>query len=69
MTELENAQHDLSDAQFSLQTAIELLGSLDRHDAGEAAQLHHVVEHLRNIKSELDSSYSQLTELQQQETH
>ncbi len=67
MTGLENAQHDLTDAQFSLQTAIELLDSID-HD-GPAMSLHGVIEHLRSIKSELDTSFSQLLELQQQETH
>jgi hypothetical protein len=69
MTGLENAQHDLTDAQFSLETAIELLDSID-HDDGAAMpqQLHEVIDHLRNIKSELDTSFSQLMELQQ-ETH
>jgi vacuolar-type H+-ATPase subunit E/Vma4 len=67
MTEIENVQHDLTDAQFSLETAIELLDSLD-HD-GSPQQLHGVIAHLRNIKSELDMSFSQLVELQQQETH
>ncbi len=67
MTGLENAQHDLTDAQFSLETAIELLDSID-HD-GPAMPLHEVIEHLRSIKSELDNSFTQLLELQQQETH
>ncbi len=67
MTGLENAQHDLTDAQCSLETAIELLDSID-HD-GPAMPLHGVIEHLRSIKSELDSSFSQLLELQQKETH
>ncbi len=69
MTGLENAQHDLSDAQFSLETAIELLDSID-HDASSAVpqQLHEVIDHLRNVKLELDTSFSQLIELQQ-ETH
>jgi hypothetical protein len=70
MTGLENAQHDLSDAQFSLETAIELLDSLD-HDttATVPPQLHAVVEHLRNIKSELDTSFTQLMEITSQESH
>jgi vacuolar-type H+-ATPase subunit E/Vma4 len=69
MTGLENAQHDLTDAQFSLETAIELLDSLE-HDGTEVPQqLHGVIAHLRNIKTELDMSFSQLMELQQQETH
>lgn len=67
MTGLENAQHDLTDAQFSLETAIDLLNSIE-HD-GPAMPLHGVIEHLRSIKSELDVSFSQLVELKQQETH
>lgn len=67
MTGLENAQHDLTDAQFSLETAIELLDSIEHDD--QALPLHNVIEHLRTIKSELDTSFSQLLELQQQETH
>jgi hypothetical protein len=69
MTGLENAQHDLTDAQFSLETAIELLDSLDHDGSTAPQQLHGVIEHLRNIKSELAMSFSQLMELQQQETH
>ncbi|MDH5785956.1 MAG: hypothetical protein OEZ16_10175 [Chromatiales bacterium] len=69
MTGLENAQHDLSDAQFSLQTAIELLVSLEHDDATMPQQLHAVVDHLRSIKSELDQSFIQLLELSAQESH
>lgn len=68
MTGLENAQHDLSDAQFSLQTAIELLDSIDHDDPQMPAQLHAVIDHLRSIKSELDLSFGQLLELQQLES-
>ena len=67
MTGLENAQHDLTDAQFSLETAIELLDSLEHDKSGMPAQLHNVIAHLRTIKSELDVSFSQLVELQEQE--
>ena len=69
MTGLENAQHDLSDAQFSLETAIELLDSIEQEDATMPPQLHQVVEHLRSIKSELELSFNQLLELQQQAPH
>lgn len=67
MTGLENAQHDLSDAQFSLETAIELLDSIEHDGATVPQQLHAVVAHLRTIKSELDQSFSTLLELQKQE--
>lgn len=69
MTGLENAQHDLSDAQFSLETAIELLDSLEHDGAAMPQQLHAVVDHLRSIKSELDQSFTELLELQARETH
>lgn len=69
MTELENAQHDLSDAQFSLETAIELLGSIEQEDPAMPEQLHQVVESLRHIKSELELNFSQLSKLQQQTAH
>jgi hypothetical protein len=69
MTGLENAQHDLSDAQFSLETAIELLDSIEHDDSTMPAQLHTVVDHLRSIKSELDQSFSQLLQLSAEETH
>ena len=69
MTGLENAQHDLSDAQFSLETAIELLDSIEHDGSGQPQQLHAVIDHLRNIKSELDTSFSQLLELADHETH
>ena len=69
MTGLENAQHDLSDAQFSLETAIELLGSIEQEYTTMPPQLHLVVEHLRSIESELELSFNQLLELQQQAPH
>jgi hypothetical protein len=69
MTGLENAQHDLTDAQFSLETAIELLDSIDHDGFTVPQQLHGVIAHLRTIKTELDMSFNQLLELQQQETH
>lgn len=58
MNGLENAQHDLSDAQFCLETAIDLLSSIDE-DTREP-ELHTVVEHLLSIKTELANSYEQL---------
>lgn len=69
MTGLENAQHDLSDAQFSLETAIDLLDSIGHEDTSMPPQLLQVVENLRHIKSELEVSFSQLTQLQQETSH
>lgn len=69
MTGLENAQHDLSDAQFSLETAIELLDSIEHDEPAMPQQLQNLIESLRNIKSELDTSFGRLLELSSQETH
>ena len=69
MNGLENAQHDLNDARFSLQTAIELLDSIDHDNPAMPAQLHTVIDHLRSVQSELDLSFSELQELQQEHTH
>lgn len=63
MNGLENAQHDLSDAQFSLETAIELLNSIDTDIQVKEPELHTVIEHLRTIKTELDSSYAKLIDV------
>jgi hypothetical protein len=60
MNGLENAQHDLSDAQFSLQTAIDLLDSIDSDTQAREPELHLVIEHLRSIKSELATSFEKL---------
>lgn len=60
MNGLENAQHDLSDAQFSLETAIELLNSIDSDTQAREPELHTVIEHLLTIKTELASSFLQL---------
>lgn len=63
MNGLENAQHDLSDAQFCLETAIELLNSIDSDTQAREPELHVVIEHLRNIKTELDSSFARLQDV------
>lgn len=60
MTGIENAQHDLSDARFCLETAIELLSSIG-HDAGDAdVGLVELVEQLRTLKTGLDASHERL---------
>ena len=63
MNGLENAQHDLSDAQFCLETAIELLNSIDSDTQAKEPELHVVVEHLLSIKNELASSYQKLQDV------
>lgn len=69
MTGIENAQHDLSDAQFSLETAIELLNSINVDHQSEEPALNNLIEQLMTIKSELASSYSQLQSVQTKIEH
>lgn len=63
MNGLENAQHDLSDAQFCLETAIELLSGIDSDTKEQKTDLYKVIERLQNIKGELDSSYQTLLDV------
>ena len=69
MTGIENAQHDLSDAQFSLETAIELLNSINADGSAREAGLNNVIQHLLSIKSELADSFAQLQSVQTQIEH
>jgi hypothetical protein len=63
MNGLENAQHDLSDAQFCLETAIELLSGIDSDTQEQKTELHLVIQQLQSIKGELDISYDRLMEV------
>ena len=69
MTGLENAQYDLSDAQFSLETAIDLLSSINEDSQVQAPELRHVIQHLMAIKSELATSYAELMDVQTKIEH
>lgn len=69
MTGLENAQHDLSDAQFSLETAIDLLSSINEDSQSQAPELHDVIQHLVSIKNELADSFAQLKSVQSKIEH
>lgn len=64
MTGIENAQHDLSDAQFSIETAIELLSCIDHDDPAPTEELHRVIARLQEIKGELAASFEKLTSVQ-----
>lgn len=69
MTGIENAQHDLSDAQFSLETAIDLLNSINEDGSAREAGLNNVIQHLLSIKSELADSFAQLQSVQTKIEH
>lgn len=64
MTGIENAQHDLSDAQFSIETAIELLSCIDHDDPKPVEELLRVIAALQEIKSELSHSFDTLRSVQ-----
>jgi len=63
MNGLENAQHDLSDAQFCLETAIELLSGIDSDTSAQKTELHTVIKNLLSIQTELASSYEKLVDV------
>lgn len=69
MTGIENAQHDLTDAQFSIETAIELLSCIDHDDPRPVEELNRVIAALQGIKSELASSFDKLRSVQDQFSH
>ncbi len=66
MKVIENVQHDISDASFSVETAIDLLHSLSE-DAGECRDsdmLKAIVSDLVRVKQQLDNHAEQLATLQ-----
>ena len=69
MTGIENAQYDLSDAQFSLETAIDLLSSINEDSKTCTPELNEVIQHLVSIKKELADSYAELMNVQTKIEH
>ncbi|WP_092993398.1 hypothetical protein [Thiohalomonas denitrificans] len=67
MTGIENAQYDLTDAAFSLSTAIDLLASIDTDSS--AHELTEIVRQLESLKSGLDKSCRRLNRLHEREEH
>lgn len=64
MTGIENAQHDLADAEFSVETAIELLSCIDHDDPRPVEELNRVIAILKEIKCELANSSDKLRSVQ-----
>lgn len=64
MNGIENAQHDIHDAQSSIETAIELLSCIDHDDPHPVEELNLVISALRGIKNELASSFDKLRSVQ-----
>lgn len=66
MNSYDNIRHDLSDASFSVTTAIELLSGIDE-DGGENNQsLHDLIARLEQLRNELDSLREQVTVVESQ---
>lgn len=59
MDGIENARHDLLEAACSLETAIELLASIER-DAESDGELRELVDRLSALKLELDAASARL---------
>lgn len=60
MNGIENAQHDISDASFCVDTAIELLSSIEHdRDVGDE-DLQSIVRSLLQLKGGLDDTYKKL---------
>ena len=64
MNGIENAQHDISDARFSVDTAIELLSGIGKDTQDDAAELSAVIEKLMELKGGLDDTYHRLASVQ-----
>ncbi len=67
MTGIENAQHDLTDAAFSLSTAIDLLASIGTEASDR--ELTELVSQLQKLKNGLDKSCQRLGHLHEKEEH
>lgn len=63
MKGIESARHDLSDARFSVDTAIDLLSSI-RQDLN-AEELRELIIRLTELKSGLDETYERLINVQE----
>ncbi len=64
MTGLENARWDLSDAQHSLETAIELLDGLATENQLPHEALHTLISNLKHVYGDLQESEAQLSSLE-----
>ncbi|MGE0080116.1 MAG: hypothetical protein AB7U81_02335 [Thiohalomonadaceae bacterium] len=67
MDAIENAQHDLTEATLSVETAIELLTSLERDGNEHAGELREIVLELERVRGGLERSYERLAPLRSNE--
>ncbi len=63
MDAIENAQHDLTEATLSVETAIELLASLEQDGSEHAQELRQILRELERVKEGLEDSHARLAPL------
>lgn len=63
MDNIENVRHDLSEAMCSVETAIDLLSSMEKDGFDQADELRSVIVELERLKGGLEESYQKLIPL------
>jgi hypothetical protein len=66
MNSYDNIRHDLSDASFSVTTAIELLHGIAQDGGAENQALHDLIARLEQVCNELDGLSMKVTEVESQ---
>lgn len=66
MNSYDNIRHDLSDASFSVTTAIELLDGIKQDGSEKNQDLHALITRLEQVRDELDGLRQQVTEVERQ---
>jgi len=66
MDTFDNIQHDLSDATFSVTTAIELLSGIEQDKGKANAVLHELIEKLTEVRHHLDDAHERVTEVRRE---
>ncbi len=61
MNSYDNIRHDLSDASFSITTAIELLNGIEQDGGAENQAIHALIARLEQVCKELDGLREQVT--------
>ena len=68
MDTFDNIQHDLSDAAFSVTTAIELLSGIEQDNGQPHPVLHELIGKLEDVKGRIDDAHQRVTEVRQHVT-
>jgi prefoldin subunit 5 len=66
MNSYDNIRHDLSDASFSVTTAIELLDGIKQDGSEKNPDLHALITRLEQVRDQLDGLRQQVTEVERQ---